>query len=131
VITLNSGPRLQRALLLPLVVLAWLALLVVVAWLLGHVTRALLIVILAALIAFALTPLVNLLARWMPRAIALALSYLVGLIVVFGLLGSSLQPPVPSSSASPALRPLSCARRRGSSRWCSASSSRWESPLPS
>ena len=86
-VTLNSSPRLQRALLLPLVVLAWLALLVVVAWLVGHVARAFLIVILAALIAFALTPMVNLLARWMPRAIALALSYLIGFIVVFGLLG--------------------------------------------
>ena len=86
-VTLNSSPRLQRALLLPLVVLAWLALLVVVAWLVGHVARAFLIVILAALIAFALTPMVNLLARWMPRAIALALSYLMGFIVVFGLLG--------------------------------------------
>jgi predicted PurR-regulated permease PerM len=69
------------------VVLAWLALLVVVAWLVGHVARAFLIVILAALIAFALTPMVNLLARWMPRAIAHALSYLIGFIVVFGLLG--------------------------------------------
>jgi predicted PurR-regulated permease PerM len=77
----------QRALLIPLVVLAWLALLIVAGWLLGHVTRALLIFVLAALIAFALTPLVNVLARWMPRAIALALSYLVGFIVVFGLLG--------------------------------------------
>lgn len=87
VMRLDGIARLQRAVLIPLVVLAWLALLVVVAWLLGHVTRALLIVIMAALIAFALTPLVNLLARWMPRAIALALAYLVGFIVVLGLLG--------------------------------------------
>lgn len=83
----QGNPRLQRALLIPLVVLAWLAVLMVAGWLLGHVTRALLIFVLAALIAFALTPLVNVLARWMPRAIALALSYLVGFIVVFGLLG--------------------------------------------
>jgi predicted PurR-regulated permease PerM len=86
VIRFEDNSRLQRALLIPLVILAWLALLVVVAWLLGHVTRALLIVILAALIAFALTPLVNLLARWMPRALALALAYLVGFLVVLGLL---------------------------------------------
>jgi predicted PurR-regulated permease PerM len=83
----EGSRQLQRALLIPLVVLAWLGLLLIVAWLLGHVTRALLIVILAALIAFALTPLVNLLARWMPRVIAVALSYMVGFIVVFGLLG--------------------------------------------
>lgn len=83
----QGSARLQRALLIPLVVLAWLALLIVAGWLLGHVTRALLIFVLAALIAFALTPLVNVLAGWMPRALALALSYLIGVIVVFGLLG--------------------------------------------
>jgi predicted PurR-regulated permease PerM len=83
---LGDNSRLQRALLIPLVILAWLALLVIVVWLLGHVTRALLVVILAALIAFALTPLVNLLARWMPRAVALALAYLIGFLVVLGLL---------------------------------------------
>jgi predicted PurR-regulated permease PerM len=61
---------------------------VVLGWLLSHVTRALLIVVLGALIAFALTPLVNLLTRWMPRGVAIALSYLVGFVVVFGLLGT-------------------------------------------
>jgi predicted PurR-regulated permease PerM len=86
-IKVEGNPRLQRALLIPLVVLAWLALAVVVVWLLSHVTRALLIVVLATLIAFALTPLINLLARWIPRGIAIALSYLVGFILVFGLLG--------------------------------------------
>ena len=84
---LGDDSRLRRALLIPLVILAWLALLVVTGWLLGHVTRALLIVTLAALIAFALTPLVNLLARWMPRVLAIALAYLVGFAVVVGLLG--------------------------------------------
>ena len=81
-----GSARLQRALLIPVVVLAWLAVLMVAGWLLGHVTRALLIFVLAALIAFALTPLVNVLTCWTPRAIALALSYLVGFIAV-GLLG--------------------------------------------
>jgi predicted PurR-regulated permease PerM len=87
-IRVEGNPRLQRALLIPLVVLAWLALAVVVVWLLSHVTRALLIVVLATLIAFALTPLINLLTRWMPRGIAIALSYLVGFLLVFGLLGA-------------------------------------------
>jgi predicted PurR-regulated permease PerM len=86
-IKVEGNPRLQRALLIPLVVLAWLALAVVVVWLLSHVTRALLIVVLATLIAFAFTPLINLLARWMPRGIAIALSYLVGFLLIFGLLG--------------------------------------------
>jgi predicted PurR-regulated permease PerM len=86
VIKFDGSPRLQRALLIPHLVLAWLALIVVVGWLLGHVTRALLILVLAALIAFALTPLINLLARWMPRAIAIATSYLVGFVVILALL---------------------------------------------
>jgi predicted PurR-regulated permease PerM len=86
-IRFDGSPRLQRALLIPHLVLAWLVLIVVVGWLLSHVTRALLILVVAALIAFALTPLVNLLASWMPRAIAIAASYLVGFVVIFGLLG--------------------------------------------
>jgi predicted PurR-regulated permease PerM len=87
-IKVEGNPRLQRALLIPLVVLAWLGLAVVVVWLLSHVTRALLIVVVATLIAFALTPLINLLARWIPRGIAIGLSYLVGFILIFGLLGA-------------------------------------------
>lgn len=80
-------PRLQQALLIPLVVLAWLALLIVLGWALSHVARALLIVVVGTLIAFALTPLVNLLARWLPRGLAITASYLIGFIVIFGLLG--------------------------------------------
>jgi predicted PurR-regulated permease PerM len=86
VIRFDGSSRLQRALLIPHVVLAWLALIVVVGWLLGHVTRALLILVLAGLVAFALTPLINVLSRWMPRAIAIAAAYLVGFVVIFGLL---------------------------------------------
>lgn len=85
-IRFDGSPRLQRALLIPHLVLAWLALIVVLGWLLSHVTRALLLLVLAALIAFALTPLIDLLARWMPRAIAIATSYLVGFVVILGLL---------------------------------------------
>jgi predicted PurR-regulated permease PerM len=80
-------PRLQQALLIPLVILAWLALILVVGWLLSHVTRALLILVLGTLIAFALTPLVNLFARWLPRWLAIGLAYLIGFLAVFGLLG--------------------------------------------
>jgi predicted PurR-regulated permease PerM len=79
-------PRLVRALLVPLVVLAWLALIVVAGWLLSHVTRAFLMLVLSALVAFALTPLVNLLTRWIPRLLAIALSYLIGFVVFFGIL---------------------------------------------
>lgn len=78
--------RLLRALMVPLVVLAWLAVLLIVAWLLSHVTRALLILVLGALIAFALSPLVNLLSRWIPRLAAIAVAYVLALVVVLGVL---------------------------------------------
>lgn len=78
--------RLQRALMIPLIVLAWLAIAVIVVWLISHVTRALLILILAAVIAFAVTPLVRLLSRYMRRVIAIALAYLFGFTIVLGLL---------------------------------------------
>jgi predicted PurR-regulated permease PerM len=82
----SSQPRLVRALLIPLVVLAWLAVIVLAGWLLSHVTRAILMLVLAALIAFALTPLVNLLARWMARVLAITIAYVVGFVFFFGIL---------------------------------------------
>jgi predicted PurR-regulated permease PerM len=73
-----------KALLLPLIILAWLAVVVLVAWLLGHVTRTLLILVLAGIVGYALTPLVNVLVRWLPRVLAIAASYVVGMLVVLG-----------------------------------------------
>jgi predicted PurR-regulated permease PerM len=75
----------QRALFLPLIILAWLAVLVVVGWLLSHVTKTLLVLSISGIVAFALTPLVNLLARRMPRWVAIALAYLLGFGFVVGL----------------------------------------------
>ncbi|SRR5579875_189239 len=82
----GAADRWVRALLLPLTILAWLAVILLVGWLLSHVTHAILILILSALIAFALTPLVDLLARFLPRALAAALAYVLG----FGLVGAFL-----------------------------------------
>jgi predicted PurR-regulated permease PerM len=70
----------------PLVVLAWLAVLLVVAWLLGHVTHALLILVVSAIVAFALSPVVDLLQRWLPRVLAIAIAYVVGFALLVGLL---------------------------------------------
>jgi predicted PurR-regulated permease PerM len=78
--------RLLRAVLLPLVILAWLAVVLVVGWLLSHLTHTLLILILATVVAFALTPLVNLFGRWMPRILAIAVAYVIGFAVVIGLM---------------------------------------------
>ena len=76
----------RRALGVPLVILAWLAVAVVAAWLLGHIAHTLLVVVLSVVIAFAFTPLANRLARWMPRPIALGVAYLlgVGVVLAFG-----------------------------------------------
>jgi predicted PurR-regulated permease PerM len=73
-----------RALVLPLIVVAWLAVLVLIGWLLGHITRTILVIVLSAVIAFAFTPLANQFQRWLPRGWAIGLAYLVGLIVVLG-----------------------------------------------
>ncbi len=73
-----------RALVLPLIVLAWLAMATLAVWMLSHFTRTILIVVLAAVLAFAFTPLANFFGRWMPRALAIALAYVLGLAVVFG-----------------------------------------------
>ncbi len=77
---------LVRSLLWPLIVLAWLAVLLVAAWLLSHVTHAVLILVLSTVVAFALTPLVSLLERWLPRGLAVAIAYVIGFSVVAALL---------------------------------------------
>jgi predicted PurR-regulated permease PerM len=73
-----------RALALPLIVLAWLAVLVLVGWLLSHLTRTILLVVLAAVLAFAFNPLAKFFGRRAPQPLAIALAYIVGLGVVFG-----------------------------------------------
>jgi predicted PurR-regulated permease PerM len=83
----RNDSRWSSTLLLPLSILAWAAVIIVIGWLLGHVSKAILILVLSAIIAFALTPLVSLFSRWMPRSLAVALAYLLGFAVVFGLLG--------------------------------------------
>jgi predicted PurR-regulated permease PerM len=76
--------RWVRALLLPLTILAWLAVVVFAFWLLAHVTRSILILVLAAIVAYAITPLVKLFSRWLPRALATAIAYVIGFGVIAG-----------------------------------------------
>jgi predicted PurR-regulated permease PerM len=73
-----------RALILPLIVLAWLALLVLGVWMLSHFTRTILLVVLAAVLAFAFTPIADFFGGWVPRPVAIGLAYVLGLSVVFG-----------------------------------------------
>jgi predicted PurR-regulated permease PerM len=74
----------MRALILPLIVLAWLVLTVLAIWVLSHFTRTILIVVLAVVLAFAFTPLANFFERWTSRPIAITLAYIVGLAAVIG-----------------------------------------------
>jgi predicted PurR-regulated permease PerM len=69
-----------------LAVLAWIAVVYVVFLALGHVAAALLLLVMGALLAYVLTPLVGLLARWIPRWLAIVLVYL-ALLALFGTLG--------------------------------------------
>jgi predicted PurR-regulated permease PerM len=75
----------QRALFLPLIILAWLAVLLVGGWLLTHVTKTILVLLLSGIVAYALTPLVSLLSLRMPRGLAIAVAYVLGFSVVLGL----------------------------------------------
>ena len=74
----------QRALYIPLIVLAWLAIVLLGGWLLTHVAKTLLTLLLSGITAFALTPLVSVLARWLPRRLAIAVAYVLGFVLVFG-----------------------------------------------
>ena len=76
----------QRALYLPLIILSWLAVILVGGWLLSHITKTILVLGLSGVVAYALTPLVSFFARWMPRGLAIALAYILGFAVLFGLL---------------------------------------------
>ncbi len=69
---------------IPLAILAWMAVAGVVLWLLSHIAEALVVILIAALIAYALSPLVQQLKRFMPRVVAIAFVY----IVFFGGLGA-------------------------------------------
>jgi predicted PurR-regulated permease PerM len=80
-----AANRLQRALYVPLTILAWLAVVIIVAWILGHLLRTLVMIFLAALVAFALAPLVGLFRRWVGRPLAIVVAYFLALLVVAGL----------------------------------------------
>ncbi len=69
-----------------LALVCWAALIAASVWLLSHVLRAVVMLIIAALLAYALAPFVAYLRRWMPRWLAILLVY-VGLLAVLGLFG--------------------------------------------
>jgi predicted PurR-regulated permease PerM len=69
--------RWTRRFLVPLAILAWAGVAILVLWAAGHVTRAILLLVIAALLAYALAPLVTFLERVIPRLLAILVVYLV------------------------------------------------------
>ena len=67
---------------IPIAILAWTALAAVILWAASHIASTLLLLVLAALLAYALAPGVKLLERVMPRFLAILIMYIVVLGVV-------------------------------------------------
>lgn len=75
-----------RRVLIPLAILAWAAVVILILWLAGYVIQTLLLLTFAALLAYALAPVVKLLERVMPRFLAILIVYLVVLGAISALL---------------------------------------------
>jgi predicted PurR-regulated permease PerM len=75
--TITSTARWSRRLIISLTFLAWLALIIVVFNALGYVTTSLVILVMAALIAYAVVPLVSFLHLILPRPLAILIVYLI------------------------------------------------------
>jgi predicted PurR-regulated permease PerM len=75
-----------RRLVNALTILAWVAIAGVIFWALGRITEALMLLSLAALVAYVIYPLVKLLERIMPRILAIILVYILILGILCGLL---------------------------------------------
>jgi predicted PurR-regulated permease PerM len=71
---------------LPLAILAWAAVVLLILWLAGHVTQMLFLLIVAALLAYALAGVVKLFERVMPRFLAILIVYLLVLGAIVALL---------------------------------------------
>jgi predicted PurR-regulated permease PerM len=61
---------------IPIAILAWTAVVVLIFWGASHIIRTLLLLIVAALIAYAIAPGVKFFQRFLPRAIAILIMYL-------------------------------------------------------
>ncbi|HEX6541704.1 MAG TPA: AI-2E family transporter [Ktedonobacterales bacterium] len=74
--TVNQGINWTRARDIPLAILGWALVIFVALWAAGHIIGTLLVLAIAALIAYALSPIVAILRRWLPWPLAIALVYL-------------------------------------------------------
>jgi predicted PurR-regulated permease PerM len=76
----SASAKWFRRLAAPLVILAWIGLTAVILWTASYVARSLILVSIAAILAFALAPAVKLLQQRLPRLLSILLVY----IIVFG-----------------------------------------------
>ena len=67
---------------IPIATLAWTALVLLILWGAEHIIRALLLLLIAALLAFVLAPLVQIFQKVMPRFLAILFVYLVVLGII-------------------------------------------------
>jgi len=77
---ISPGAKWLRRVAIPLTVLAWIVLAAVILWAASYVARSLVLLSIAAILAFALAPAVKLLQGRLPRLLAILLVY----IIVFG-----------------------------------------------
>jgi predicted PurR-regulated permease PerM len=71
---------------IPLAILAWSGVVILIIWMAGHIITTILLLVIAALLAYALAPAVGILARVMPRFLAILIVYLIFLGGICGLM---------------------------------------------
>lgn len=73
----GQGTNWARARDIPLAILGWTLVIFIAFWAAGHIIGTLLVLAIAALIAYALAPIVALLRRWIPWPLAILIVYLI------------------------------------------------------
>lgn len=76
------GRQRNRRLLILLEILAAITLALIILWGVSHIITSVLVVLIAALIAYAIVPVVELFQRVMPRALAILLAYLIVMMML-------------------------------------------------
>src|SRR5215471_20059884 len=78
----NSSSRRNRRLYILLEILAAITLALIILWGISHIITSVLVVLIAALIAYAIVPVVELFQRVMPRALAILFAYLIVMLML-------------------------------------------------
>src|SRR6266700_3413891 len=76
-IDIRTSAKWIRRVGIPLATLAWIGVVAVILWAASHVGRSLILLAIAAILAFALAPAVKILARVMPRIVAILVVYII------------------------------------------------------